>query len=1140
MSLKDLCNFFLEKKKLLNSAALIMKFSTIFILVCCLNLNAKVFSQKISLESKKKPIEVVFKLIEKQSGYSFIYAKEQIVGVLPIELSIENVELPTVLNLIFKGTGLDYTISEKNIIIKVRTVQIKEKEITVLPPQFIVTGRILNSDGKPLEGASVVIKGSKKGVATLKDGTFSIEIPDAGGILVCSFVGFESTEIKVTKSESIQIKLKPAEIKLDDFVVIGYGTVKKSDLTGAVSQIKGDGATERPIASFEQLIQGRVSGVQIQQANGGPGAGLSFLIRGGNSTSNNQPLIVLDGYPIDFGNGDLQTGGNNQAVATPPNNPLANLNPNEIENIEILKDASSTAIYGSRGANGVVLITTKRGKKGNDRFEFSYRTDVSNVIKKLKVLGTSDFLNYANEAAVNGGVAKPYSDSIKNVLSQINNNWQDQIFKQGISKDYQLSVSGGEGKTNYSLIGNYTDYEGVIKNSFFKKGGIRLNIDRELSSKFKISANVNANRSNTRLGANGISTGLSSSSAVSSALLSQPFLSAINSAGDIDPSFDANPLAMVNLLKDVYTNTIVFSNINANLKIDNYLSLRANIGGNFNQSLRQTYFPRGTFVGTSSNGYAYQNQDSRFNYLSEFTLNYNRQFGKGNINGVIGQTYQKWNYDGLATSASFFPNDNLGFYSFQSAQSSGLTNTGHQEWSLASFLGRINYSFNNKYLLTITGRSDGASRLAEGHKWAFFPSAAVGWNIHKEKFMKNQNIISTWKIRGSYGLSGNQTIAIGATDQYLSSDLGVIGGAVTRGYILNNIANPLLGWENTKQYNLGTEIGILNNRFTIEINAYKKSTKDLLISLPITSVSGFNNLTTNSGGVENKGIEFDFKAKIFDKSFKWLFSANASFNKNKMVDMGFLGTSGQIFGPSMLNSGGLLNQPINVAKLGYAIGSFYGYKIDGIYQNATEVANGPEKTTAKPGDYKFVDLNGDGTISALDRTVIGNPNPKYIFGANNEFEYKGLTLSVFIQGSIGNQVANLNRFRLDALNGNIFNISQTAYNGRWTGEGTSNYYPRAKWTGGYFNSRFADFLIEDGSFVRLKNVTLGYNIPLKYQKLIKSAKIFITGTNLITKTKYSGYDPEVNTNFNNPLSPGIDNGTYPQVKTYSVGINFKF
>jgi hypothetical protein len=313
-----------------------------------------------------------------------------------------------------------------------------------------------------------------------------------------------------------------------------------------------------------------------------------------------------------------------------------------------------------------------------------------------------------------------------------------------------------------------------------------------------------------------------------------------------------------------------------------------------------------------------------------------------------------------------------------------------------------------------------------------------------------------------------------------------------------------------------------------------------LISLPITSVSGFNNLITNSGGVENKGIEFDFKAKIFDKKFKWLFSANASFNKNKMVDMGVLGDLGQIFGPSMLNSGGLLNQPINVAKLGYAIGSFYGYKIDGIYQNATEVASGPEKTTAKPGDYKFVDLNGDGIISALDRTVIGNPNPKYIFGANNEFEYKGFTLSVFIQGSIGNQVANLNRFRLDALNGNIFNISQSAYNGRWTGEGTSNYYPRAKWTGGYFNSRFADFLIEDGSFVRLKNVTLGYNIPLRSQKLIKSAKIFITGTNLITKTKYSGYDPEVNTNFNNPLSPGIDNGTYPQVKTYSVGLNIKF
>ncbi|MCX6300537.1 MAG: TonB-dependent receptor [Bacteroidetes bacterium] len=1140
MPLTDYCHFFYEKKKSLIKAALIMKLSTIFILVSCLNVSAKVFSQKITLEVKKKPIEQVFKLIEKQSGYSFIYAQEQIKGVLPIELSIENAELTTVLSLIFKGIDLDYTISDKNIILKEREVQFLEPKLILPPPPFIVIGRILNSDGKPLEGASVIIKGTKKGVATLKDGTFSLEMPASGGTLIFSFVGLESVEQKVTKSENLAITLKAVDSKLDDFVVIGYGTVKKSDLTGAVSQLKVEGVSEKPYASFEQLIQGRVSGVQIQQANGGPGAGLSFLIRGGNSTSNNQPLIVLDGYPIDGGNGDLQTGGNNQAVATPPNNPLANLNPNEIENIEILKDASSTAIYGSRGANGVVLITTKRGKKGNDKLEFSYRTDASDVIKKLKVLGTSDFLNYANEAAVNGGVAKPYSDSIINVLSQINNNWQDQIFQQGISKDYQMSVSGGEGKTNYSLTGNYTDYEGVIKNSFFKKGGVRLNIDREVSSKFKISANVNANRSNTRLGANGISTGLSSSSAVASALLSQPFLSATNTAGDIDPSFDANPISMVNLLKDVYTNTIVFSNINASLKIDNYLSLKANIGGNYNQSLRQTYFPRGTFVGTSSNGYAYQNQDTRFNYLSEFTINYNRQIAKNNINAVFGQTYQKWNYDGLATSASFFPNDNLGFYSFQSAQSSGLTSTGHQEWSLASFLGRINYSFNNKYLLTLTGRSDGASRLAPEHKWAFFPSAALGWNIHNEKFMKNQNLISTWKIRGSYGLSGNQTVAIGATDQYLSSDLGVVGGAITRGYILNNIANPLLGWENTKQFNLGTELSILNNRITIEINAYKKTTSNLLISLPITSVSGFNNLTTNSGGVENNGIEFDFRAKILDNKFKWFFSANASFNQNKMVDMGVLGASGQIFGSSMLNSGGLLNQPINVAMVGYAIGSFYGYKIEGIYQNANEVASGPEKTTAKPGDFKFVDLNGDGIISALDRTIIGNANPKYIFGTNNDFEYKGISLSVFIQGSIGNQVANLNRFRLDALNGNAFNISQAAYDGRWTGEGTSNYYPRAKWTGGYFNTRFSDFLIEDGSFVRLKNVTLGYNFPMGKQKIIKSAKLFITGTNLFIITKYTGYDPEVNTNYNNPLTPGIDNGTYPQVKTYSLGINLKF
>ena len=512
----------------------------------------------------------------------------------------------------------------------------------------------------PLQGASVLIKSSNKGTATDAAGEFKLQIPELGTSLIISYVGYETFQLKVVKNEKLKVSLKLKDATANDVVVIGYGVVRKSDLTGAVSQLKAEGVAERPVASVEQLIQGRVSGVQVQSASGAPGSGLSILIRGGNSTSSNQPLYVIDGYPIDAGNGDLQVGGNNQAVATPPTNPLANLNSNEIENIEILKDASSTAIYGSRGANGVVLITTKRGKKGTDKIEFNYRTDISDIRKKIAVLGTADFIAFANEAAVNGGVAKPYDSTAIAKLTLVDHNWQNEVYNQSVTNDYQIGISGGEGKTNYSIIGNYSKANGIVQNSDFTKGGVRVNLDREVSSKFKIGVNFNASKSKSHLGVNGISTGLTSSNIIASSLLSLPYIQPLDVSGSIDQTIDANPYTLLNLLKDEYANTLVFSNLYGTLQIDKYLSVKANIGGNFSQSLRQTYYPRGTFVGTSANGYAYQNQDSRFNYLGEITANYNRKFGRDNLNAVFGHTYQKWNVDGLATSASGFPNDNLG------------------------------------------------------------------------------------------------------------------------------------------------------------------------------------------------------------------------------------------------------------------------------------------------------------------------------------------------------------------------------------------------------------------------------------------------------------------------------------------------
>ena len=1005
-----------------------------------------------------------------------------------------------------------------------------------------VTGKIVAfENNEPLPGVTIVLKGTGKGTSTDAKGEFTIVVPNNKAVLVFSYVGYLSQEQAVGNQTKLNISLVQDSKALDEVVVVGYGEIKKSDLTGSVSQLKAEGVTEKPIATVEQLLQGRVSGVQITQASGSPGGGLNFVIRGGNSTSSNQPLIVIDGYPIDPGNGNLSNGGDSFASQQPPFNPLANLNPNEIENIEILKDASSTAIYGSRGANGVVLITTKRGKKGTDKIEFNYRTDFNQVRKRLNVLSSAEFLAFANEGALNDKLAPIYQDTTVARLSQRDNKWQDLIFRDAISHDYQFGISGGEGKTNYAIIGNYSTNQGTIKGSYFNRGGIRANFDREVSSRLKLGFNVNASQSFSKLGVNGGAGGLNSASVVSSALYVIPINNAYNELGEIDQTFDSNPATMIDLVKDVFKNTLFFSNLTANLKLGKYLSFKANLGGNYSNALRQVYYPRGTFTGTGNNGYAYQNQNERFNYLTEFTLSYNRQFGKHNLNSVVGHTYQRWYVDGLQTTASQFPNDNLTYYSFQTANAQGVTTTNHQEWSLASFLGRVNYSFDNRYLLTLTGRSDGASRLAEGNKWAFFPSIAAGWNVHNEKFMKNVKFIETLKLRSSIGISGNQSVAIGATGNFLSSDLANIGGVISRGYILNNIANPLLGWENTTQINAGIEMGFLKNRLKLEVNLYKKNSKDLLINFPIPSANGFTNFVANAGEIENKGIEFDLLARVLDKSFKWTVSGNLSMNKNNVLSLGSLGSTGNIFGPSYLGANNALGQPIHTTQEGKPVGFFYGYRINGIYQNTEEISKGPEKASAKPGDFKFVDINGDGIINANDREMIGNPNPKMIFGITNDFSYKRFSLSVFFQGVLGNDIANLNRFRMDALNGNVVNVFKEAYDGRWQGEGTSNYYPRARAVGAFFNGRFADFIIEDGSFVRLKNLTFSYDIPTTGSlKFIKGAKVFVTGTNILTFTNYTGFDPEVNANYNNPLAQGVDNGSYPQNKTYSVGFNLKF
>lgn len=1002
-----------------------------------------------------------------------------------------------------------------------------------------VTGVITNDKNEPLVGAVVKLKGTSIATSTNSTGRFTINAP-ADGILVFSYLGLEVQTLPVNKRSIINVQLKDASSALNDVVVVGYGTVRKSDLTGSVSKLQVKDLEEYPVTSIDQAIQGKVSGVQIVQSSGSPGAGLSFVVRGGNSLGSNQPLIILDGYPIDLGSGNVSLGANGEVANQPGQNPLATLSPNDVESIEILKDASSTAIYGSRGANGVVIITTKRGKKNAEQVSFNYRTDAATVRKKLNVLNTNDFITFANEGAKNDGLDSIYKAPAIARLQGIDNNWQDQVFHTGVTNNYQLSVSGGDDKNKYYLVGDYTDINGPVHNSALTRGNIRLNYDRTVNKALTIKFNITATKSTAKLGLNSAQSGLQSANVISSALLVRPFVNAVDEAGEIDQAVADNPITVLRLQKDITANDLVSGNFTADLKLTKDLILKGNFGAYTTNTLRQTYSPRGTYIGDQLGGYAFRGQNTRFNYLSELTLNYQKVIKKNSISAVAGYTYQKWDQKGLGTSASGFPNDNLTYESFQSAKSPGTTTTTHQQWALASFLGRVNYAYDDKYLLTLTGRADGSTKLAVGHKWSFFPSAALAWKVNKEEFFKNITFISSLKLRASYGVSGNQNIAVGATQTTLGVDAYVINGQIVKGYVQNNIANPVLGWETTKQFNVGADIAFLKDRLQLEINAYQKRTDDLLINLPIPANTGFTNYLSNAGSVENRGLEFDLTAQILKSKLKWNVTGNISFNRNKLVGLGPLGDDGKIFGPNYLSAGSLLNQPIHVAQLNKPVGSFYGYRINGIYQDAAEVAAGPEASVAKPGDFKYVDINGDNAITADDRQIIGNPNPDYIYGLTNSFSFKRFTLSIFVQGSVGNDLINLNRFRLDALTGATTNVSQEAFDGRWTGPGTSNYYPRAKSGGGYFSSRFSDFIIEDGTYFRVKNVNIGYNVPVKRLKWVKDIKIFLTATNLFTITDYSGYDPEVNADYGTGLTQGVDNGSYPQYRTFTAGINLKF
>lgn len=1142
----------IEVKELL----LPMKITIVFLLLFMLQGRAETSAQTVTLSVKNKTLKDVLNAVKSQTGYSILLTSEVEESSKPVSIEVKDMPLNQFMLQILSNQSASYSINEKTIFIKPEKspkLDVLENIIDVNIQQFEIRGLVRDTDGKPLSGVSVRAKVANRGTVTDDLGVFIMRV-NKGGTLVFNHMGYQTQEFKIQNENPLNIIMRASDIEVQEVVVMGYGTIAKSDLTGSVSSVKIGENNESKVVNVVEALQGKIAGVNILNNTGEPGSGMTFNIRGMTSiTGSNQPLIVLDGVPIESDHSVTSAGMSiDWQTQTPPLDPLASINPTDIESVEILKDASATAIYGSRGANGVVLITTKRGKSVNnrDKISYNYRSDFSSLPKVIPMVNAETYMRYRNEASMNNGGNPIYSEEViaRDAIKFKDIFWQDMVYRTAQSQEHQLTSSGNIGKGTYRVSANYSDFESVIINAGFRRGGTRINFDREISDRLSLNFGANLSMTYRKYGAQSNAQGAFSSSAVIGAIASQPIRSPYTDDGDLDLEYANNPVLVTEALKDHTRSQTIISNLDLDYKIMKGLTYK--IKGAVNQvtSLRQVYWPRGTVQGNSYDGSATRADNNNSNYLIDHILTYKSKIAKEHsINAVAGYSYQKWFRSGYSITSTGFPTDKIDYNNLALAELPGTTYTTNKNRSLQSVLGRINYSYASKYLLTLTGRYDGASRLAPGNKWDFFPSIGLGWNLNKEQFFQdNLPSINNFKIRGSYGVAGSENIAIGATQGSYSIDRVIIGSKIVNGFNYASFENNLLGWEKTTSYNLGLDLGLFNDRVTITADIYKKTTTDLLINLAIPASSTFRSYSTNTGEVYNKGFDLEATVNIIKKKdFDWNFFGNFTINRNKVVSMG---EASIIYGGTYLYGGNSnLNQALQVAKVGESISSFWGFKTAGIYQNPLQIeldpniANDLNKSNIKPGDVRFLDMNGDGVINDADKTIIGKPNPDYGIGFGSNFTYKKWSASFTFLGNFGQQMINLNQWLIGSLtNIGTYSVSQDAWDNRWQGDGTSNKYPRANNNNNRFGTKFPDYMVEDASFLRLQSVNVGYNVDMA--KILKNStlRVYASGTNLFTITNYTGYDPNINSHGNFPLMSGTDYGTLPQSRTFSVGVVFGY
>lgn len=959
-------------------------------------------------------------------------------------------------------------------------------------------GKVLGSDGAPIPGAMVMVRGTSIVTITATDGSFVLDVPDpANDVLIISFIGMEEMSVPVDDRMVIEARMEKDPTMIDEVVVVGYGVQRKRDLSGAVAQVKGDVINEFANVSVAGALQGRVSGVQVNQLNGQPGAGIQVRIRGANSIKgDNEPLWIIDGFP-----GDINM-----------------INTSDIESVDVLKDASATAIYGSRGANGVVIVTTKGAKEGRTTVTYDGSVGVQSMARQIEMLSGEEYMLYLNKKAAINNQPAIFTDS--QIAENIwNTNWQDEIFRPAVITNHAIGVSGGNQNFQGSMGLSYFDQKGIVENSGYRRISVRTALNYNISKIVSLSAGVIFSRSDQeQMDSQGGGRG---TSVIGAALTTSPLATPRYDDGSwndfqTQPTAGMNPVAYLSEIDNLWYSNRVTANAGLTVKPVDGLSIQ--ITGNVVSSQNHSDYTR-SLKYPNSNGAASISIGEGLGITSNNIVTYMKDLGKHSINVMGGMTYEESTSKSVGTgTASGFLSDVVGAYDMDAADVKGLPTSAYSNWKLLSFLGRVNYNYDNRYLLTVNFRADGSSRYSPNNKWGYFPSAAFAWRASQEKFMKDIRWINDLKLRVGFGMTGSTAIPPYSTQNTLEAVNVVFDKNTVVGYAPRNTYLGDLRWETTSQWNFGIDLSLLNNRFSLTADYYLKKTFDLLNDVEMPRSSGFTTSLSNIGSIRNSGFELQMDGRIIDRAVKWNLGMNVSLNRSKVLS---LSDGKDIFGSTVSVS--VISDQLNLMRVGRPMYMFYGYVEDGYDEN---------------GQLVYKDLDGEPGISTADKTIIGNPNPDFLLNLSTAVSYKGFTLSAFLQGSFGNDLYSLSMAAVGYDYGyNANALREVTYN-HWTPETPNAKYPNLLQN---IALRMSDRFVYDGTYMRLKNLELSYDVPIGRDIFISKARFYVSAQNLFTVTSFPFWDPDVNARGGgNSLVQGVDSSNYPSARTFTLGCRIVF